>query len=177
MFGAHTARGQPTMTNQITEKTNGTPATPRTAVAVRPFRLFARTPFDSFDAMRRMMDSLFEEAAYPELGVQLEPAVNLYENDGTYTLECAVPGYKKDDITVEARGDHVTISGSYAQEKTDEKNRYHRRELRQGSFTRTVELPQEVDPDQVKAKLENGMLKIELHPKQTIKSKTIPVTG
>ncbi len=49
--------------------------------------------------------------------------------------------------------------------------------MRQGSFTRTVALPQEVDPEQVAAKIENGMLKITLHPTKAIKSKTIPITG
>lgn len=127
--------------------------------------------------MRQMMDSLFESSMFPEFRTELEPAINLYEKEGIYTLECAVPGYKKDDITVEARGDQVMISGSYSQEKSDEKNHYHRREIRQGSFTRTLSLPQEVDPDQVTAKLENGMLKITLHPTKAIKSKTIPVTS
>ncbi len=164
------------MTTQITEKTNVAPATPKHAVAARPFSLLAGDPFRSFDAMRQLMDSFFEGRTPPQLG-EIEPAINLYEKDGTYTLECALPGYKKEDITVEARGDQVTISGSFSQEKTENKNYYHRHELRQGSFTRTVALPQEVDPDQVAAKLENGMLKVTLHPTITIKSKTVPITG
>ena len=108
--------------------------------------------------MRHMMDSLLDSRTFPEFTTELEPAVNLYEKDGTYTLECAVPG-------------------SYSQEKTEDKNQYHRREIQRGSFTRTVSLPQEVDPEQVAAKLENGMLKITLHPTKAIKSKNIPVTG
>jgi HSP20 family protein len=165
------------MATQTPEKANGAPALQKTAVAAHPFSLFARDPFRSFDAMRQMMDSLLDSRTFPEFTAELEPAVNLYEKDGTYTLECAVPGYKKDDITVEARGDQVTISGAYSEEKTADQNHYHRREIRKGSFTRTVVLPQEVDPEQVAAKLENGMLKIALHPTKAIKSKTISITG
>lgn len=165
------------MANPTAEKTSSLPAAQKAAVLTRPFSVFSRDPFRSFESMRQMMDSLFDSTTLPEFRNALEPAVNLYEKDGTYTLECAVPGYKKDDITVEARGDQVMISGKYSQEKTEEQNQYHCREMRQGSFMRTVGLPQEVDPDQVAAKLENGMLRITLHPTKSIKSKTIPVTG
>ena len=165
------------MTTQTPAKPNGAPATQQPPVAVHPLSLFARDPFRSLEMMRQMMDSFFDSATFPGMRAELEPAVNLYEKDGTYTIECAVPGYKKDDITVEARGDQVTISGSYSQEQNEKKNEYHRRELRQGSFTRTIALPQEVDPEKVVAKLESGMLKITLQPMKAIKSKTIPVTG
>ncbi|GEM_PF-6281202 len=75
-----------------------------------------RDPFRNFEATRRMMDSLFEGAALPEIDHLSRPAINLYEKDGTYTIECAVPGYKKDEIKVEARSDQVLISGSYSRE-------------------------------------------------------------
>ena len=165
------------MATQTPQKTNGGALAQRPTVAARPLRIFTRDPFRNFETMRQMMDSMFDAAALPELRNELEPAINLYEKDGAYTLECAVPGYKKEDITVEARGDEVMISGSYSQEKTEEKNHYHRQEIRGGSFSRTVALPQDVDPEQVAAKLENGILKIELHPTKAIKTKTIPVTG
>ena len=165
------------MTTATPTKSNELPASQKTAPAARPFSFFAQDPFRSFESMRQMMDSLFESRTLPGFGAALEPAINLYEKDGAYTIECALPGYKKDDLIVEARGDQVTISGSYSQEKTEDKNRYHTHELRQGSFSRTVELPQEVDPNNVAANLENGMLKVTLHPTKTIASKKIPVTG
>ena len=165
------------MAIQTAGKPNGTSVVPKQAVAIRPFSVFNRDPFRTFDGMRQLMDELFDARVSRELGTELEPAINVYEKDGDYTIECAVPGYKKDDITVEARGDEVTISGTYSEEKTDDKNHYHRHEMRQGSFSRTVALPQDVDPEHVAAKLENGMLKITLHPTKAIKSKTIPVTG
>lgn len=165
------------MATQAQEKTNGSQLTQRVPVAVRPFGMFARDPFRNMESLRQMIDSFFDGGGLPELrATAVEPAVNLYEKDGTFTIECAVPGYKKDDISIEARGDQVTISGSYSQEKNEEKNHYHRHEMEQGSFKRTVGLPAEIDPDQVSAKLENGMLTIALRPMKAIKSKSIPIT-
>jgi HSP20 family protein len=165
------------MATQTPEKTNGAPAIQKSAVAARPLGRFALDPFWGFDAMREMIESMFGLAGLPDWRGVMEPAVNLYETDGAYTLECAVPGYSKDDVTVEVRGDQVILSGSYEHEKTDEKKHFTRKEIRQASFTRMIALPQEVDPDQVSAKLENGMLKVKLHPTKAIKSKTIPVTA
>jgi HSP20 family protein len=139
--------------------------------------LFARDPFRNFEAMRQMMDPMFDTKLLPEFGTEFEPAVNLYESDGAYTLECAVPGYSKDDIKVDARADRVTIAGSYSHEKSNRRNHYHRMEIRQGSFVRTVVLPQEIDTERIAAKLENGLLTIRLRPTKAIESKSVPVTG
>jgi HSP20 family molecular chaperone IbpA len=50
-------------------------------------------------------------------------------------------------------------------------------EIRQGSFVRTVVLPQEIDTERIAAKLENGLLTIRLRPTKAIESKSVPVTG
>lgn len=165
------------MAIQTQEKTNGSKRAEqqKRLAPIRPLNLFALDPFRNFETMRRWMDSFVDWPALPEFA-EFEPAVNVYEKDGIYTVDCAVPGYKKDDISIEARGDEVTISGSYARE-TEHKNHYHRKELRQGSFTRVVELPEEIDPEHVDAKLENGMLKITLRPTHAVKAKNIPITG
>jgi HSP20 family protein len=164
------------MATQTPEKSNGAPAVIQPSLAWRPFSLFSRDPFRSIESMRQMMDSLWDTSSLADITTDVGPAMNLYETGGTYTLECALPGYKKDDISVEVRGDQVIVSGSFSQQKADDKNHYHRREIRQGAFSRAVVLPQEVNPDQVAAKLEHGMLRVELHPIKSIKSRTIPVT-
>ncbi len=134
--------------------------------------------FGNIAAMRRaMMRSFFDPITLPEMALDTMPAVNLYEKDGTYTLECAVPGYRKEDIKVDASGDVVTIGGSYERENSDEKAHYHRREVRRGSFTRSIALPQEIDPDKVTAKITDGMLTVTLRPSKAVRSKAIPVTA
>jgi HSP20 family protein len=162
------------MTGQIQEKTNGKTALERKSpVQARPLSLFSFDPFRSFETMRRLMDFRFDFPYYPE--EEYGPALNLYEKDGKYFIECAVPGYKKDDISVEARDSEVKISGSYAYEN-EHKNRYHRKEFRQSSFTRVVELPEAIDAEHVEAKLENGMLKIALQPMHAAAGKKIAIS-
>jgi HSP20 family protein len=135
-------------------------------------------PFATFGAMRRaMMRALLEPGFVPEPIMESAPALDLYEKDGTYRIDCALPGYKKDDIRVEASGDAITIAGSYDREKSEEKANYHRREVRRGSFSRTVALPQEIDPNSITANFEDGMLKLTMQPTKAIKSKTIAISG
>lgn len=158
------------MANTLTQRN-----APASVLAPRPFSVLARDPFRNFESMRQWMDAMFGDDGGPSLAAAVEPAVNVYEKDGAYIVECALPGYKKDDIKVEARGDQVLITGTYSEEKTEDKNRYHRREMRQGSFARTIDLPQEIDPERVTAKLENGVLQLTLHPTTAVKSKSIPI--
>lgn len=135
-------------------------------------------PFATMREMRRaMFRSFFEPLPALRFEDELAPAVNIKEQDGTYYLECALPGYKKDDISVELSDDTVTISGTYKEEKKEEQAHYHRRELRQGSFARTVELPEEIDVDKASATFDNGMLKLTLTPSKTSAKKKIPITA
>jgi HSP20 family molecular chaperone IbpA len=153
------------------EKTNGT--------KIKKYEPFFEEPFAEFAALRRaMMRSFFDPlTVFEPSSLDFAPALNLYEKDGAYTLECALPGYRKEDIKVETSGDSVTISGSYAHEQAEEKAHYHRKEVRRGSFSRTIALPQEVDADKVAATLENGMLTVTLRTSKAIHSKSIPISA
>jgi HSP20 family protein len=130
-------------------------------------------------SMRRLMDSMFDTMLLPDLRFELgtEPAVNLSEKNGTYTLECALPGYRKEDITIEARGDAITITGSAGRDEREERPRYHRHEVERRAFTRTIALPSEIDPESIAAKFENGLLEITMRPNKRVVTKTIPIAG
>ena len=54
----------------------------------------------------------------------------------------------------------MTIKGSTRAEEKEEEGDYHRCEISQGSFSRTLSLPSEVDPDKAKAKFKHGVLKL-----------------
>lgn len=127
-------------------------------------------PFLTATSMRRMMDTFFESFG-------AEPRVNVSEVDGGYVIECAVPGYKKDDITLEAGGNEVTVSGRFSKEETEEQRQYRRHEMRRGEFSRTIAFPTDIDPESVKASLEKGILKVELRPLKPIASKKIPIAA
>ena len=166
------------MATLTAEKTNGTPATYRPAL---PFfgELFNDEFFAPFAAMRRAMLTPFNTLDLPVPNVLPAlnlPAVNVYEKDGGYMVEVAVPGYRKEDLKVEASGNLLTVSGTFENEKNDGKT-YRWREIRTGSFSRTITVPIEVAPDHVVASIENGILKIALQPIKPILNKTIPIKG
>jgi HSP20 family protein len=105
------------------------------------------------------------------------PAMDVYEKDGTYLLDLSVPGYEAKDVSVEVNGSTVTVSGSHKDAEEKQNARYYRRELRTGSFTRSVTLPQDLDPEKVEASLTKGVLTVTLTPMTPIAPKKILVKG
>lgn len=105
------------------------------------------------------------------------PPMDVYEKDGKYVLDLSVPGYESKDVSVEVNGSTVTISG--VKKDADEKKtaKYYRRELRTGSFSRSVTLPQDLDPEFVHAALNKGVLTVELTPTKPIAPKKIAIKG
>ncbi len=99
------------------------------------------------------------------------PAVNIKENDKNFEVEVAAPGMDKKDFKVEVENNVLTISAEKREEKKEKKNNYSRKEFSYESFERNFTLPQNVvDADKIKAKYENGILKIEI-PKKEEKAK------
>ncbi|MBP7408770.1 MAG: Hsp20/alpha crystallin family protein [Flavobacteriales bacterium] len=90
------------------------------------------------------------------------PAVNIKENDASFDVELAVPGYKKEDLKVAVEGDLLTISSEKKNESEEDKNGYTRREFNYRSFQRSFQLPQNVDGDNVKATFMDGVLKLSI---------------
>jgi len=71
--------------------------------------------------------------------------------------------------------DIVTISGERKEERSSEKENVHVTEVSYGKFMRSVRLPISVDPDKVKAKFENGVLKVSLPKSEKVKPKKIEI--
>jgi HSP20 family protein len=90
---------------------------------------------------------------------------DLVDRGDRYDVQFEVPGIEKDRIDVKASRYSVEISGRHS-EKTEEKGkRYVYGERLYRSFYRTVPLPEEIVPSRVSARMENGMLKLELPKK------------
>ena len=96
------------------------------------------------------------------------PAINVKESDKGYTVELAAPGMKKDDFNVHINDEgHLVVKLESKQEKKEEdKNtRYLRREFSYSKYEQTLILPDDVDKNKISAKVDNGVLTVEL-PKQ-----------
>jgi len=121
-------------------------------------------PYRHMVSLRGAMDRLFEEsflrplegANSPLVGTSL--AVDIYEKDDALVIKAAVPGIKPDDLNISVTGDVITIKGETKEAEETKNENYHRRELRFGSFCRSVRLPTEVDVNKVDAVFAEGIL-------------------
>jgi len=115
-------------------------------------------PFREMEEMfNRAFSDFFDATVTEKIGL---PAFNMYKDKGNLIVEASLPGYDKNNITVELEGDLLTIKGEQKEEKEEKEKDYYHREFHAGSFTRTVKLPGKVNPDDLKAKYENGVLKV-----------------
>ena len=92
------------------------------------------------------------------------------ETDDTYEVDVDLPGFKKDELSVELKDGYLTIQAAKGLDKDeqDKKGRYIRQERYAGACSRSFYVGEGVEPDQVSAKYEDGILKISL-PKQVKK--------
>ena len=93
------------------------------------------------------------------------PAINVKESDKAYTVELAAPGMRKEDFNVHINDEgNLIIKMEQKQEhKDEEKNmRYLRREFSYSKFEQTLILPDDMNKEEIKARVENGVLTVEL---------------
>lgn len=91
------------------------------------------------------------------------PAINVIENEKEYRVEVAAPGMTKDDfnIRIDQNNDLVVSMEKKEEKNEDQKDgRYLRREFSYSKFEQTMVLPENVDKDNIEAKVENGVLNI-----------------
>lgn len=124
-------------------------------------------PFREMAAMENAMDRIFEDAwrswpAFPRWSGFETPALDIHENDSTYTVAVPLPGVDADQINVKLQNGVLTVSGELPQPKVDDGNKVVVQERYYGKFSRSVTLPQSVDEDKVEATYENGVLTLKL---------------
>lgn len=112
-------------------------------------------------AFRRMFD--IEPAWRTESSFSFSaPAVDVTEDDKTYTITAELPGLEEKNIDVAVSGDMLTLKGEKRYEKDEQdKNRYMS-ERAYGSFQRSFALPDGIDRDKIAANLSKGVLTITL---------------
>ena len=86
-----------------------------------------------------------------------------------------LPGVEKDDVEVTVAGNRLMTEAERESEEVDEKEEFYRHELGHGKLTRTIALPDEVDPDNVHAELKDGILKVMLPKIRAAERHTVKV--
>jgi HSP20 family protein len=136
----------------------------------------SRFGFDPFAEMRRMqneMNRLF--SGYTSAAAQGFPPVNLWVGGESVVVTAELPGVTGDDVDINLQDDMLTLQGRRQPKLGEGDVAWHRRERAYGKFSRTVQLPFRVDPDKVQARLNNGVLEIELHRPPADQPKKITV--
>ena len=111
-----------------------------------------------------IFNDFFEYEWLAKTGVTA-PAINVIENDKDYKVEMAAPGMTKDDFKVNVdENNNLTICMEKKEEKKEEKKdkKYLRREFSYSKFQQTILLPENVEKDKISAKVEHGILSIEI---------------
>lgn len=103
------------------------------------------------------------------------PAVDVYEDKDNVIVEATLAGIKPEDVEINVHEDVLTIEGRRQSSSEVEEKDYYRKEVRAGSFHRSIMLPASVQADKAQAQFENGMLKINLPKEETSKSKSVKI--
>ena len=116
----------------------------------------------------KSLNEIFEEA-------EGELAVDVYQTPSAFTIESTIAGVNPEDIDISLTSDSITIKGKREKEERIKTENYIHQECYWGRFTRSIILPQEIDPDRTQASIKNGVLKITLPKINKTKSKKIKV--
>ena len=103
------------------------------------------------------------------------PPVDIYEDEHSIALKLEIPGINEKDIDIKLENNTLTVRGERSLEKEEKEENFHRIERRYGAFARSFTLPTTVDPENVEAGYENGVLKIKLAKRAEAKPKQIKI--
>jgi HSP20 family protein len=108
-----------------------------------------------------MLDRFFNESVNSKGLSSFTPHVDACETQNGYEIEVALPGIRKEDVSIDFQEGRLTITGERRFEKSEgDGRRYQMLETQYGTFNRTFYLPDNVNPDKIKARMENGILMV-----------------
>jgi HSP20 family protein len=97
---------------------------------------------------------------FPKLGWDL--AADVYEEGKQVIAKMSLPGVKPEELDIAIDKDTLTVSGTREEEKEVDKKDFYSKEIRRGSFSRTIGLPKIVDADEAKADYKDGVLMVSM---------------
>jgi HSP20 family protein len=103
------------------------------------------------------------------------PAMDLVETEDHYVLTADLPGLGQEDISLEFEGDVLTLSGERRSGHEERKEGYYRLERANGAFSRSLTLPEGVDPDAVTATFDKGVLEVRIPKPEQRKPKKVAI--
>lgn len=107
-----------------------------------------------------LIDRFFNESIARTGGSNFLPKVDVAETDKAYEIHVAVPGMKKEDFTIELNDNFLTISGERKLTNEKREKNFHSIETQYGAFSRSFNLPENVDATKINAAYTNGILEL-----------------
>ena len=108
-------------------------------------------------------------------GLGWHPAVDIRETDQAYVFDLEVPAVTPKDINVSVRANVLSVSGERTFSSNEDDGQVHRRERRQGKFTRSFRLPNDADDEKVDASAKNGVITISVAKRKQAQARAIEV--
>jgi HSP20 family protein len=136
-----------------------------------------RFPFDSLSQLQAELDRFFGKPLvnFGLSGASVYPLVNVFTDANGMVVRAEVPGIPADRLSVQVESGQLTISGERPAPTVEGGGSVHRRERQFGRFSRTLQLPPDVDPEQVTAECRNGVLTVRLGKHAAAKPRQISV--
>jgi len=104
------------------------------------------------------------------------PSMDIYQDkNNNLVYETSMPGMNKNNINISVTDNFMTVSGETVTNNEVKEGNYYYKESRTGKYTRTVPLPENCNPDKIKAEYKDGILKITMPMNKSEKTKTVKV--
>src|SRR5919108_4794383 len=123
--------------------------------------------------VNRLFNTLFEAG---EVGAQRwVPAMDLMERDDHFLLKADLPGLSEEDVSIEIQDGTLTISGERREEHEERERGWYRLERQLGRFSRSLTLPEGVDPDGIAAQFDRGVLQVRIPKPEERKPRRVAI--
>jgi HSP20 family protein len=140
-------------------------------------------PWRTFDEMFESFRSDFEDLlfpspwtrVYPMMAETRVPLVDLEDRGTDFILKAEMPGFKKEDIEIDVQEDSVEVTGNVGWKYDKKAKDYICKERACETFYRSVQLPEEIKTDEVKAILTDGVLEVVLPKKAPKKTRKVQI--
>lgn len=140
-----------------------------------------RSVASPFMSLQREIDRLFEDFSrgFPTIAgngaTALMPSMDVTETDKEIEITAELPGLEEKDVQINIADNILTIRGEKKAEKEQKDKNYRLVERSYGSFERTLELPEGVNADAIKANISKGLLKVTVPKPAPTQAKKIEV--
>lgn len=125
-----------------------------------------RTEFPVFgDVMTNLFEDRFFEPIKRSI-VTHSPSVNIFENEAAFTIQLAVPGFKKENFQIDLKNNRLTAAALATEENEESKPNFTLREFNYSQFSRSFNLPKNADQSNIKAGYTDGILEIVIAKKE-----------